>query len=161
MELRGKSAQQMILQHDGRKTYLYVRQPEDPGYTVVDVTKPKLPTIVNHMPQQHLSIVDSGLALAETPESRGTDRLRGTDSSQKQQMQSAPQTVRVINVTDPAHPRTIQTFKDVTSIVNDSARRLTYVANADGIWILAHKKVLRRHFCSSSDAISSAEPNCL
>lgn len=161
MKLHGQSPRQMILEHDGRKTYLYVRQPADPGYTIVDVTKPKRPTIVNHLPQRHLSILDSGLALAETPESTGTNVSPVTDSRQREQMQSTPQKVQVIDVTNPAHPRTVQTFKDVTSIVNDGARHLTYMANPDGIWILAHKRVLRRHFCSSSDAISSAEPNCL
>ncbi|MFY9912714.1 MAG: hypothetical protein WAK56_22950 [Candidatus Sulfotelmatobacter sp.] len=167
VELRGKAAQQMILQHDGKKTYLYVRQPAEQGYTVVDVTKPKRPKIVNHLPQQNLSIVDSGLGFAETPESTATSSSsavndsRVNDPRQRQQAQSTPQTVQVIDVVDPAHPRRVKTFNGVTSIVNDSARHLTYIANADGIWILAHKRVLRRHFCSSSDAISSAEPNCL
>ena len=162
VELRGKAAQQMILQHDGEKIYLYVRQPAEQGYTVVDVTKPKRPKTVDHLPQQNLSIVDSGLAFAETPESTGTSSSSAVnDSRQKQRAQSAPQTVQVIAVVDPAHPRRVKTFNGVTSIVNDNARHLTYIANANGIWILAQKGILRRHFCSSSDAISSAEPNCL
>jgi hypothetical protein len=49
----------------------------------------------------------------------------------------------------------------MASPVDDNARHLIYIANADGIWILSQQKVLHRHFCSSSDAISSAEPNCL
>jgi hypothetical protein len=45
-------------------------------------------------------------------------------------------------------------------MVRDDARSLLYVANGDGIWIVSHKPVLRRHLCDSSDAISSAIPNC-
>ena len=44
--------------------------------------------------------------------------------------------------------------------MRDDARSLIYVANGDGIWILSHREVLRRHLCSSSDALSSAIPNC-
>jgi hypothetical protein len=161
-ELPGKPPQQMILQQEKRKTYLYFRRTSERGYTVVDVTKPKHPKVINHLPQQHLSIVDSGLALATTPESTGTTSSSAdATSGKKQQVQQARQTVQVIKATDPAHPRIVKTFNDVTSIVEDRERHLTYIASGDEIWILANKRVLRRHFCSSSDAISSAEPNCL
>jgi hypothetical protein len=43
---------------------------------------------------------------------------------------------------NPAHPKTVQTFEGVTSIVRDDARGLIYVANGDGIWILSHREVL-------------------
>ena len=69
------------------------------------------------------------------------------------------ESVRVLDVSDPAHPRTVQNFDGVTSILQDSARNLIYVANGDGVWIGSHQQVLRRHECSSSDAISPM-PNC-
>ena len=59
-----------------------------------------------------------------------------------------------------AHPQTVQSFSGVTSILPDDARGLIYVANGEGIWILSHQQVLRRHYCSSSDAISAGIPNC-
>ena len=76
------------------------------------------------------------------------------------QPQTATETVHVLNVSNPAKPKTIETFNGVTSIVRDDSRKLIYFANQDGIWILSHQTVLRRHECSSSDAISSAIPNC-
>jgi len=72
----------------------------------------------------------------------------------------APKSVRVLNISDPVHPRTLETFDGVTSMVRDDARSLLYVANGDGTWIVSDKQVLRRHLCDSSDAISSAIPNC-
>ncbi|HXY11571.1 MAG TPA: hypothetical protein VEI52_27300, partial [Terriglobales bacterium] len=67
--------------------------------------------------------------------------------------------VLILDVSDPAHPRKVQSFSGVTSILPDNARGMIYVANSDGIWILSHRQVLRSHPCSSSDAISPI-PNC-
>ncbi len=72
---------------------------------------------------------------------------------------SVPESIRVLDTSDPAHVRTVQTFSEVTSVVPDDARGLIYVANGDGIWILSHKRVLRRHECTSEDDISPI-PNC-
>jgi hypothetical protein len=149
----------MFVQHEGRKTYLYVRQAAQKGLTVVDVTKPERPSVVNHMPQGNLTMLNSGLAISETPDSapRANPQRAAADGNSGT---AVPELVRVVDVSDPAHPRTIQTFDGVTSILRDDSRNLIYVANADGIWILSHQQVLRRHRCSSSDAISSAMPNC-
>jgi len=152
-------ARQMFLQQNGRKLYLYVQQPSQQGFTVVDVTKPAKPKIISHVSQENLITVSSGLAIAEQPQgsarvgtSPGGEGTRGGGSG--------PETVRVLDVTNPAHPQTVQTFTGVTNILPDDARGLIFVANGDGVWILSHQQVLRRHECSSSDAISSAIPNC-
>ncbi len=114
------------------------------------------------MSQGNLTLLNSGLALSETPE-------KSTDASPSHSMEdqhagpgasNTPESVRVLNISDPVHPRTLETFDGVTSMVRDDARSLLYVANGDGIWIVSHKRVLRRHLCDSSDAISSALPNC-
>jgi hypothetical protein len=159
--LSGASPQQMFLQQVGRKEYLYLQQPSQQGFTVVDVSKPSKPKVVSHVPQGNLTMVSSGLAIAEKPDpatagaSRASGNAEGTRGGG-----SMPHPVRVLDVSDPAHPRTIQSFSGVTSILPDDARGLIYVANGEGIWILSHQQVLRRHPCSSSDAISSAIPNC-
>jgi len=156
------TVRQMYLQQEGRRRYLYVQQPSQLGFTVVDVTKPAKPKTVTHVPQENLVTVSSGLAIAEqtqasptvgkSPAAGAAEGTRGGGN--------VPDTVRVLDVSDPAHPRTVQTFTGVTNILPDDARGLIYVANGEGIWILSHQQVLRRHECSSSDAISSAIPNC-
>ena len=162
LALSGASPRQMFLQQAGRKQYLYLQQPAQEGLTVVDVTKPTKPKIVSHVVGEDLTLVSSGLAIAEKPansaamgNSRAVEGAEGARGGG-----SIPESVRVLDVSDPAHPRTVQTFSGVTSVVPDDARGLIYVANSEGIWILSHQQVLRRHLCGSSDAISSAIPNC-
>jgi hypothetical protein len=160
LPLSGASAQQMFLQQVGRREYLYLQQASNQGFTVIDVSKPAKPKLVTHVSGQNLTLVGSGLAIAEAPGfkvagSSGTDEnAEGTRGGG-----SAPQQIRVLDVSDPAHPRTVQNFTGVTSILSDDARGLMYVANGQGIWIVSHQQVLRRHPCSSSDAISEM-PNC-
>jgi len=157
--LSGKPTRQMFLQQEGRRAYLYVRQASQQGYTVFDVSKPKRPKAVNHVSQKNLTPVDSGLAISETPHSSVSSGSAARSGS-SQGASTTPELVRVLDISDPAHPRTVRTFDGVTSIARDDRRGLIYVANGDGIWILSHRQVLRRHLCSSSDAISSAIPNC-
>jgi len=157
--LSGTPTRQMFLQHEGRRAYLYVRQASQQGYTVFDVTKPERPKLLNPVSQGNLTILDSELAISETPDAASPSPSVG-DAGRSQGGSRTPESVRVLDVRNPAHPKTVQTFEGVTSIVRDDAHSLIYVANGDGIWILSHREVLRRHLCSSSDAISSAIPNC-
>lgn len=157
--LSGMPTHQMLVQQEGRKAYLYVRQGGQQGYTIFDVSKPDRPKAVNHVSQNNLTMVAPGLAISETRDISGSSRP-GATSGSSQGTSTTPESVRVIDVRNPAHPRTIQTFEGVTSILRDDGRGLIYVANGDGIWILSHHEVQRRHLCSSSDAISSAIPNC-
>jgi len=155
----GTPVRQMFLQQEGRKAYLYVRTDSQPGYTVFDVTKPEHPRVVYRRPE-NLTVLESGLAISEIPDDSKTGNPAQAPNRTGSPTIRAPESVRLLDVSDPAHPRTVQMFDGVTSIVRDDARNLIYLANADGIWILSHNQVLRRHLCSSSDAISSAIPNC-
>jgi hypothetical protein len=158
--LSGASLQKMFLEQVGRREYLYLQQASNQGFTVIDVSKPAKPKFVAHVPQQNLTLVASGLAIAEAPGSTAAGTPAADENAEGARGGgSAPQQIRVLDVSNPAHPRTVQNFRGVTSILPDGARGLIYVANGEGIWILSHQQVLRRHPCSSSDAISF-EPNC-
>jgi len=153
-------ARQMFLQQEGRRQFLYVQQPSQQGVTVIDITKPERPKVVNQVPLENLTTVSFGLAISETPENSATvgaslaaGNVEGPSGS------GVLESVRVLDVSDPAHPRTVRNFDGVTSILQDSARNLLYVANGDGVWIVSHQQVLRSRECSSSDAISPL-PNC-
>jgi len=159
LPLTGSAATQMFLEHHGRKQYLYVQQSGKQGFTVINVSKPKKPKLVTNVPQQEIAALGSGLAITEEAQTH-SDRSYALTGEGSRGGGSTPQSVKVFDVSDPAHPRIAQTFNGVTSIVTDNARGLVYLANSDGIWVLSHKQYLRRHLCSSSDAISSAEPNC-
>jgi len=154
-------ARQMFLQQDGKTQYLCVQQLSHQGLTVIDVTKPERPKVVNQVPLENVTMLGSGLAISETlthSPSVGTSSAPGK-ADDPPGSDAAPESVRVLDVSDPAHPRTVESFEGVTSILQDSARNLVYVANGDGVWIVSHQQVSRRHDCSSSDATSSM-PNC-
>jgi len=62
----------MFLQQEGRRQFLYVQQPSQQGVTVIDITKPERPKVVNQVPLENLTMVSFGLAIFETPENTAT-----------------------------------------------------------------------------------------
>jgi hypothetical protein len=46
------------------------------------------------------------------------------------------QTVRIMDFSDPLHPKVAREFKDVTAMTRDERRGLIFVANNEGVWIL-------------------------
>jgi hypothetical protein len=159
LPLSGGGATQMFLQQEGRSHYLYVRRPSQQGFMVINVTRPDRPKVVTRVPLETVTVVGSGLMVTETPDksvtaSRAPGNMKGTREDS-----AFPDSVHVLDVSDPAHPLTVRNFTGVTSVLADNARGLLYVANHEGVWILSNQQVLRRHQCSSSDAISPI-PNC-
>ena len=49
---------------------------------------------------------------------------------------AAPQTIRIMDFSDPHSPKVARVFAGVTAMSRDESRGLIFVANADGIWIL-------------------------
>jgi hypothetical protein len=106
---------------------------------------------------EKLDIVGPGLALAETPESSATGSARHALVPARAQAAGTVQTtesVRVLDLSDPKNPKTLQTFAGVTSILADDGRKLIYIANGEGLWILKHidKRSIPR--CDSESVFS-------
>jgi LVIVD repeat len=158
LPLEGPVARQMFLQAQGGKQYLYVDQGAKAGYSVVDVSKPSQPALVKHVDSGKLRVVGSGLAITETPES--------DDSKTVAKSHPPTESVKVLDTSDPANPKTVQTFNGVTSILQDNGRNLVYLTNDEGLWVLsnppervmmpAHKKPP----CTSESAIQAMPPDC-
>ncbi len=156
LSMPGGAARQMFLRRQGKTQYLYVQRSSHPGYTVIDVTKPAHPRVVNRAPLETLTVVGSGLVVTEAPPKPATalgttQEARGSDA--------VSESIQLVEVSDPAEAGTVQTFSGVASVLADDARGLIYVANRMGIWIVSSQKSLQRHHCGSSDAISNM-PNC-
>ena len=147
--LPGTAVRQMFLQlHDG-KQYLYLQQGSH--FTVVDVTNPKNPAIVERIASRGgLEWVQSGLALTMAPEKV---------SANQQPTAVSTQVVNVMDFGDPKHPRTVQTFSGVTSILPDDSRELIFIANKNGLTVLSHKQPYHLPLCTSEDAMM-AEAQC-
>jgi len=150
----------MFSLQEGGRQFLYVQQSPQQGVTVIDITKPERPKVVNQVHLENLTIVSFGLAISETPKNPATwGASLGDGNAEGSPGDDALESVRVLDVSDPAHPRSVRDFDGVTSILQDSVRNLLYVANGAGVWIVSHQQVLRSHECSSSDTISPL-PNC-
>jgi len=163
LPLQEASGSEMLLQNKGDKQYLYVQKASKQGFTVVDVTKPRLPSLVNRSAPSSdatagkLEIVGPDVGLAEVPDKNSKGVIRSTDNP--------TETVKILDLSDPAHPKVLQTFTGVTSILQDPGRGLIYLANNDGLWILSHSRpgitpAKKKQPCGSTDALAAMPPDC-
>jgi len=133
--LPGAPASQMFVLEHGGKQYLYIEQASKEGLVIVDVTKPNEPSVIkrvawpNEASTGKLQMVGAGLALATAPDG-GSGLVGGYPT----------QSVRVLDLSDPANPRALQSFSGVTSVLEDDVRNLIYITNNEGLWVLRHKQ---------------------
>ncbi len=154
---------EMLLQNKGDKQYLYVQKASKEGFTVVDVSKPVAPSLVGKSGSNSdaaagkLELVGPDVGLAAVPDRNSKGVIRSADNP--------TETVKILDLSDPAHPKVLQTFKGVTSTLQDPGRGLIYLANNEGLWILSHAKpsftpAKKKRPCGSEDAIASMPPDC-
>jgi hypothetical protein len=154
---------QMLLQKENGKRYLYVQQAAKQGFMVVDVSSPEKPSLLkrttesNQATSGNLQMVTPDLAIAEAPEktpSTLTSSNRPTE------------TVRVLDLSDPKNPKTLETFNKVTSILPDGGHGLVYLTNNDGLWVLRYNRpallepAKHKPPCDSESAIQAMPPDC-
>jgi hypothetical protein len=156
---------QMLLQKekDHGKLYLYVQQASKQGFMIVDVTKPETPTVLKRTAEAsratsgNLDVVSPDVAIAEAPEKTPTTLTNSNHPTE---------TVRVLDLTDPANPKTLETFDKVTSLLPDGAHGLIYLTNNDGLWILRYNHPSRfepakkKPPCTSEAEIQAMPPDC-
>ena len=154
LPLGGASVNQMFLREQDGVQYLYLGEASKDGVAIVDVTKAEQPSIVKRMawPNErssgNLQLVGDRLVLAETPER----------ASAAPPAISSTTTLSLLDLSDPANPRTIQTFSGVTGTLTDEARNLVYISNSDGLWIVRHQPeqsaASRPRGCRTDDAFN-------
>ena len=139
--LPGSAVRQIFFQEENGKRYLYLQQ--NVHFTVVDVTDPDKPEIVDRVkPGGKLTDVGAGLAIAVSSDQSG----EGTVPTQ---------TVKLMDMSDPKNPRTAKTFTGVTSMYSEDGRHLIYLANGEGLWIVKHSMSHRLPFCTSESEENS------
>jgi hypothetical protein len=106
--------------------YLYVEHEAGRTVTLVDITNASDPLMLGE-----ISYPTSGAEslVAAT----GTAALV---TNQPASASTPPQSLRVMDFSDPKQPKVAREFTGVTAIARDEARRLIFLANSDGIWIL-------------------------
>jgi hypothetical protein len=154
---------QMLLQKEKGKQYLYVQQAAKQGFMVVDVTKPEKPTLLkrtaesNQATAGNLEMVSPDVAIAEAPEKTPATLTSSSHPTE---------TVRVLDLSDPRNPKTLETFTKVTSLLPDGGHSLLYLTNNEGLWILRynHPSLLepgrKKQPCDSNSEIMAMPPDC-
>lgn len=163
LSLPQQTGSQMFLQKDNGKQYLYVQQAGKQGFMIVDVTAPERPNLLKRSaePNQptagNLQIVSPDVAIAEAPEKTPSTLTSNTHPTE---------TVRVLDLTDPRNPKTLETFSKVTSILPDGGHGLIYLTNNDGLWILRYSRpallapAKKKPPCDSESEIAAMPPDC-
>jgi len=154
---------QMLLQREEGKQYLYVQQASKQGFMVVDVSKPEKPSLLKRTVQPNpatsgnLEMVSPDVAIAESP-----DKKAGALTSSSR----PTETVRVLDLSDPRNPKTLQEFDGVTSLLPDGGHGLIYLTNNDGLWILRYNRPTllepsrKKPPCDSNTEIMAMPPDC-
>jgi hypothetical protein len=154
---------QMLLQKEEAKQYLYVQQAAKQGFMVVDVSKPERPTLLkrtaesNQATAGNLQMVSPDVAIAEAPEKTPTTLTSSNHPTE---------TVRVLDLSDPRNPKTLETFNKVTSLLPDGGNGLIYLTNNEGLWILRYNRPAllepsrKKPPCDSNSEIMAMPPDC-
>ena len=132
----------LATQHYG-SFYLYAQRDTGGTVTLIDVTKTGQPAILGEI----ASAPDNGSTLAVVA---GTSALAVSEAAPQSSVRP-PQTLRIMDYSDPKTPKVTREFSGVTAVSRDDARGLIFLANADGIWIL------RKHFSEDPEVQKSYE----
>jgi len=110
-------------------SYLYAEHDDGKGVTLIDVTKVTQPSVLADVAYPSNGGSGSLFAVAGTAVLVAEERGAATQVA-------TPQTIRIMDFSDPLHPKVAREFSGVTAISRDDYRGLIFVANAEGIWIL-------------------------
>ena len=163
LSLPQATGSQMLLQKENGKQYLYVQQAAKQGFMIVDVSKPEKPSLLkrtaesNQATSGNMEMVSSDVAIAEAPDKTPTTLISSSRPTE---------TVRVLDLSDPRSPKTLETFTKVTSLLPDGGHSLLYLTNNEGLWILRynHPSLLepskKKPPCDSNSEIMAMPPDC-
>jgi hypothetical protein len=135
LHLDGGAATRMVLMEKNGKEYLYVGAGSSSGICIFDVTTPASPRKVERFAGAGGSQAADFQLVGDT---LAVSSRSGEATSTP--FDVAPHSVTILNMTDPANPRPIQTFSGVTSVVADDAHGRIYLSNDEGLWIVQAKQ---------------------
>lgn len=160
LDLHGIHAKQMFVRTAKDHYYLYLQRPHKHAFAVVDVTRPDKPVLVESAALAEpsgtsVTLPPPGSVLAISVRSDSTSPAASADAD----VPMPTETVGLMDLSDPKHPKVLKTFEKVTAIATDDGRKLVFVVNNEGLWIVSHHQEKPLPLCSS-DAEISALPTC-
>jgi len=163
LSLPQATGNQMLLQREEGKDYLYVQQASRQGFMIVDVTRPSKPNLLkrtaesNQATAGNLEMVSPDVAIAAAPEKKPNTLTSSNHPTQN---------VRVLDLSDPHNPKTLQEFTGVTSVLPDAGHGLIFLTNNEGLWVLRYTRpallepAKKKRPCDSESSIESMPPEC-
>lgn len=132
VDLSGGSITNFSVTQHYSNSYLYAERGPGKPVLLLDISKPDKPAVLGDMTYPP---GDAGsLTLVA-----GTAALVGAASTSAQASSALPQTIRVMDFSDPRNPKVAREFTGVTAMVRDDRRGLVFLADGSGIWILQQK----------------------
>jgi hypothetical protein len=163
LDLRGMQVKQIFVQQRGGKNYLLLRRADQNAFAIVNVSDPAKPLLADRddLRQPAGAEVDlprpgSALAIAFVPERNSAPAASAMPASA---ISLPTESVRLIDLTDPQHPKTVKIFNRVTSVASDDGRKLVFLVNNEGLWIVSHHRNHPLPMCTSESEIEPL-PDC-
>ena len=144
INLTTPAGNRMVLERQGTKRYLFVEQASKAGWFVIDVTQPEFSAWVNRPEPESSDANEATTAKVETA-SQKTTVPEAPDAASKTSIPSNPNpagTVKLMDLSDPDKPATVQTINNVSSFLADAGRSVIFVTNDEGLWVLKFHREL-------------------
>jgi hypothetical protein len=127
VQLSDGPVRRFLLTDHYSSVYLYAERDGGKNVTLIDVTKPTRPSVIADLGNAgsdsgNLTIVAGTAALVSSTPGAVTA--------------GSPQSIRIMDFSDPKNPKVAREFTGVTARSRDERRGLVYIADADGIWVL-------------------------
>ena len=163
LDLHGMQVKQIFVQERSGKNYLLLRRADQNAFAIVNVSDPAKPLLGDRddLRQPAGAEVDlprpgSALAIAFVPERNSAPAASAMPASA---ITLPTESVRLIDLTDPQHPKTVKIFNRVTSVASDDGRKLVFLVNNEGLWIISHHRNHPLPMCTSESEIEPL-PDC-
>ena len=129
LQLAGAPITGFIATQHYSRSYVYAERGAGNPVTLIDVTDTAHPVFVSEIPMA----VGSSALLSVA----GTAAITGQSSASKE---PAPQSVSIMDFSNPAQPKVTKTFDGITALERVSNGSVILIANKEGVW------VLKQHF---------------
>jgi hypothetical protein len=107
--------------------YLYAEHDAGSSVTLIDISRPSQPAVLAEVAYPSASAADSIVVVS------GTAALVTSSGTPPP---AVLQTIRILDFSDPQHPKVSREFTGVTALSHDDRRGLIFLANAEGVWLL-------------------------
>jgi hypothetical protein len=143
---------QMFLEKRGDKYFLFLHRPNRDAFALVDVTHPAQPVLVNRDQMK-------GNAPIQPPEGNSVVAISVVPEGVENPAPIPSDTVQLLNLANPKDVKVLKTFKGVTAFTTDDGRKLVYLVNSEGLWIVSHHMTHPLPLFNSESALNPL-PNC-